>query len=28
MKPKELRIGNLFIEERTEQIIEVIGIEK
>ena len=28
MKPNELRIGNLFIEEKSKKIIEVIGLEK
>lgn len=28
MEAKELRIGNLFIEENSKKIIEVIGLEK
>lgn len=28
MKASELRIGNLFIEENSKKIIEVIGLEK
>jgi hypothetical protein len=28
MEAKELRLGNLFIEENSKQIIEVIGLEK
>jgi len=28
MKPNELRLGNLFIEENTKEIISVIGLEK
>ena len=27
MKPNELRLGNLFIEENSNKIIEVIGLE-